>query len=69
MVVEKLINRLPKRSGFLKLILGAVLVGLLVSLGAVGVLRLFGFAVDPIIPLVFAGVGAAIYAARVKRGG
>lgn len=67
MVIKKIIDKLPIRSGFAKLILGAVLVALLISLGMVGVLKLFGFSVDPVIPSVFAGISAAIYAARVKK--
>lgn len=67
MVIKKLINKLPIRSGFLKLILGAVLVALLLSLGMVGVLGLFGFSIDPVIPSVLAGVGAAVYAAKMQK--
>jgi hypothetical protein len=68
MIVRKLINKLPIRSGFLKLILGAVLVALLISFAMVGVLRLFGMSVNPAIPSVFASIGAAIYAAGMQRG-
>ncbi len=67
MVIKKLIDKVPIDSSFAKLILGAVLVALLVSLSMVGVLKLFGFSVDPAIPSVFAGISAAIYAAGVKR--
>ncbi len=68
MVVEKLINKLPIRSAFVKLILGAILVALLISLGIVSVLRLLGMHINPAIPSVFASIGAAIYAAGMQRG-
>ncbi len=68
MIVKKIINKLPIRSGFAKLILGAVLVALLISFGIVGVFRLFGMPIDPAIPSVFAGVAAAIYAAGIQKG-
>jgi hypothetical protein len=68
MFVEKLINKLPRGLGLVRLISGVVLVGLVVSLGMVGVLKLFGFTVDPAVPSVLAGVAAAIYAAGMQRG-
>jgi hypothetical protein len=68
MFVEKLINNLPGGLGLVKLILGGVLVGLLVSLGMGGILRLFGFIVDPALSSVLAGVAAGVYAAGIQRG-
>lgn len=67
MVIRKVIEKVPIKSSFAKLILGAVLVALLVSLGTVGILKLFGFSVDPAIPSVFAGFSAAIYAAGTRK--
>jgi len=51
MVIEKSIDKLPIRSSFVKVILGAFLVALLISLGMVGVLMLFGFSINPTISL------------------
>jgi hypothetical protein len=67
MGIKKIIDKLPIRSSFAKLILGAILVALLVSLGMIGVLKLFGFSVNPSIPSVFAGISAALYAAGIKK--
>jgi hypothetical protein len=67
MVVKKVIDRCSIESSFTKLILGAVLAALLVSLGMNGILRLLGFSVNPAIPSVFASIGAAIYAAVVRK--
>ena len=67
MIVEKLIEKLPIRSSFVKLILGSTLIALIIALGMIGILRLFGFSINPVIPVVLAAVGAAIYAARIQK--
>lgn len=67
MVVKKIIDKCPIKSSFAKMILGAVLAALLVSLGMIGILRLFGFSVNPAIPSVFASIGVALYAAGVQK--
>jgi len=68
MIVEKLIEKLSIRSSFVKLILGSTLIALIIALGMIGILRLFGFWVSPVIPVALAVVGAAIYAARIQKG-
>ena len=67
MVIRKIIDKVPVKSSFAKLILGTILVALLVSLGAVGVLVLFGVTVEPVIPSSLAAFSAALYAVRAKR--
>jgi len=67
MIVEKLIEKLSIRSSFVKLILGSTLIALIIALGMIGILRLFGFSVNPVIPVALAAVGAAIYAARIQK--
>jgi hypothetical protein len=69
MIIERLIDKLPIRAGFAKLVLGAVFVALLVSFCMIGVLKLLGFSVGPAIPSVFAGISAAIYAAVTRKKG
>jgi membrane associated rhomboid family serine protease len=67
MLIKKIIDKVPVRSSFAKLILGAILAALLVSFGIIGILKLFGFLVNPAIPSVFASIGAALYAAAVRK--
>ncbi len=67
MIVEKVLGKLPIRSDFAKLMVGSILTALAISLGMVGILRLFGFSINPVIPAGFAAVGAAIYAARMRE--
>ena len=67
MIVDKLIEKLSIRSSFVKLILGSTLIALIIALGMIGILRLFGFSVNPVIPVALAAVGAATYAARIQK--
>ncbi len=67
MIVKKIIDKCPIESNFVKLVFGAVIAALLVSLGMISVLKLFGFSVNPVIPSVFASIGAALYAAGVRK--
>jgi membrane associated rhomboid family serine protease len=67
MLIKKIIDKVPVRSSFAKLILGAILAALLVSFGIIGILKLFGFLVNSAIPSVFASIGAALYAAAVRK--
>lgn len=67
MIIKKIIDKCSIKSSFAKLILGAVIAALLVSLGMVGILKLFGFSVNPVIPSAFASIGAALYAAAVQK--
>jgi len=67
MIIERLVEKLPIRSNFTKLIVGSILTALAISLGMVGILKLFGFSVNPGIPAALASIGAATYAARMKK--
>ena len=66
MLTEQLVKLLPIQSPILKLIIGSVIVALTISLGMVAVLRLLGFEVNPALPSALAGIGAAVFAARMK---
>lgn len=68
MIIERLVEKLPVRSKFAKVILGSLLTALTISLGMVGILGLFDFSINPIIPSTFAAIGAATYAAYAARG-
>lgn len=67
MIVEKLMEKLPIRSNFMKLIISSILVALLISLGTIGVLKLFGFSVNPVLPATLGVIGAAVYAASANK--
>ena len=67
MIIEGLMEKLPVKSNFTKLIVGSVLTALTISLGMVGILRLFDFSINPAIPSAFAAIGAATYAARMRK--
>ncbi|MHC4728641.1 MAG: hypothetical protein ACYS17_15585 [Planctomycetota bacterium] len=67
MIVEKLVEKLPVKSIYTKMIVGGVLTALMISIGALGILRLFNFSMNPVIVAVIATIGAAIYAARVRK--
>lgn len=66
MLAEKVINILPIKSEFLKLLIGSILTALMISLGMVFILDLIHFPVSSAIPSAFAAIGAAIYASRFK---
>jgi hypothetical protein len=67
MIVEKLVGKLPLKSAFTKVIVGGILTALLISFGALGILRLFNFSMNPAIVAAIAPIGAALYAARVRK--
>jgi len=67
MIVEKLMDKLPVRSPLIKMIVGGILTALLISIGAFGILRLIGFSVNPVIVAIIAVIGAAVYAASIRR--
>ncbi|MHC4489627.1 MAG: hypothetical protein ACYS9C_06785 [Planctomycetota bacterium] len=66
MIVDKFLKKLATRSNLMKLISGSILIALVIALGMVGILKLFDFSIDPVVPAVLGAVGGAIYAA-VKR--
>jgi hypothetical protein len=63
MIVDKLVGKLPIKSNFTKLIAGSILTALVIALGMVGILKLLGFSINPVIPAVLGVIGAATYAA------
>ena len=67
MLAEKVINILPIKSEFLKLLIGSILTALMISLGMVYVLELIHFPVSPALPSACAAIGAAIYASNFNR--
>jgi hypothetical protein len=67
MIVDKLIEKLPIRSNFTKLIAGSILTALLIALGMVGILKLLDFSINPAIPAVLGVVGGATYAAVTRK--
>ena len=62
MLSEKVINILPIKSGFLKLLTGSTLTALMISLGMVFIIDLIYFSISSAISSAFAAIGAAIYA-------
>jgi zinc transporter ZupT len=67
MIVDKLVEKLHIRSNFMKLIAGSVLTALVIALGMVGILKLFSFSINPVIPAVLGVVGGAIYATVTRK--
>ena len=67
MIVERLVEALPVKSELIKLIVGAAMTGILISLGVVFVLSLTSFAIKPALPSIFAGIGAAIFTVKFKK--
>ncbi|HIE26884.1 TPA: hypothetical protein EYP66_06330 [Candidatus Poribacteria bacterium] len=67
MIIERLVEKLPIRSDFQKLVIGSILTALTISLGMVGILRLADFSINAVIPSTFAAIGAAVYAARMRK--
>ena len=67
MIIDKLIDKLPIKNNFIKLIVGAVITGLLISLLAFAVLKLIGYSVHAAIPSISGVIGAVIYAATRKK--
>ena len=67
MIVEKLFDKLPLKSAFTKMIVGGLFTAFMISIGALGILRLFNFSVNPAIIAAIAAIGATLYAARVRK--
>ena len=68
MLVEKIINILHIKSEFLQLLIGAVVIALIISLGMFYLLDLAHFSITPALPAATGAIGAAIFAARFRRG-
>jgi len=67
MIVDKLIEKLHIRLNFMKIIAGSILTALVIALGMVGILKMFSYSINPMIPAVFGVVGGAIYAAVTRK--
>jgi ribose/xylose/arabinose/galactoside ABC-type transport system permease subunit len=67
MFAEWLVKKSRLKSYWLRLILGSALTAFLISLGMVIVLRLLDFDVNSGIIGALAAIGAATYAARMRR--
>ena len=66
-MLAKIINSLPIKSEFLKLLIGSILTALMISLGMVFISDLIHFPIGSAIPSAIAAIGAAIYASRFNR--
>ena len=64
MIAEKVLEKMHVVSRPAKLILGSTITALIISLGMIGILRLIGFPMNPVIPAVMGVIGAATYAAK-----
>jgi hypothetical protein len=67
MIADRFMKRIGGPQGLAGLIIGSSLVAVVISLGMVGIASLFDFTLSPLIPSVFAGIGAAIFAARMSK--
>jgi hypothetical protein len=67
MIVDKFVEKLHIRSNLIRLIAGSILTSLVIALGMVGILKLFNFSINPVIPAVLGVVGGAIYAAATPK--
>lgn len=67
MIVEKLVEKLPLKSTFTRMIVGGLFTAFMISIGTLGILRLFNFSMNPAIVAAFAAMGAALYAAKVRK--
>ena len=67
MIIERLVEKIPVKSKFGKVILGSLLTALAISLGMVIILSMFGFSINPVIPSTVAVIGAAAYAVYATK--
>ena len=67
MIIERLVEKIPVKSKFTKVILGSLLTALTISLGMVSILSIFDFSINPVIPSTVAAMGAAAYAVYAVR--
>jgi hypothetical protein len=67
MIADRFLKLIPGEHLLTRLIVGSIFVALVISLGMVGIVSLFGFTLSPAIPSAFAAAGAAIFAARMAR--
>jgi hypothetical protein len=67
MIITRLVRQLPIHSAWGKLIAGSVIAALSISLGTVAVASLMSITLPSAIPAALAAVGAATYAAAMRR--
>ena len=67
MIADHIMKLIPGRQGLTKLMISSSIIALIISLGMVGIVGLFEFQLNPVIPSVFAAIGAAIFAARMAK--
>lgn len=60
MLAKKVINILPMKSEFFKLLIDSILTAVMISLGMLFVLDPINFSISSAIPSAFAAIGAAI---------
>ena len=65
--INRVVDFLPIRSNFIKLIIGSIITALLISLCMGLILKLLNFHVSFVIPSALSVIGAAIYAAKYKK--
>ena len=66
-MIKRLIEGIPTRSDFAKLMVGSVVTALAISLGMISILRAFDFSVGSAIPAPLGAIGAAVFAARLRK--
>ncbi len=67
MILEGLLTKLHLKSYLAKLIVGAALAALSISLASVVILDILGFPENSSIPAALGAIAAAIYAVRLRR--
>lgn len=64
MFIDKIINILPVKSGYIKLLLGAVFIALIISMGIIVISNLFDFSIGSALPAASGAIGAAVFSTK-----
>jgi hypothetical protein len=67
MLMDRILDIIPTKSSFIKLLIGSIFTALFISLAMVYILKMFHFIIDPVIPSTFAAIGSAIFAAHYNK--
>lgn len=67
MIIELIYQKKNIGTRFVRALPVAVLTALAISFGMIGILSLFHFSINPAIPATIGVVGAAAYAAKIRR--
>ena len=67
MIVEHLVEQIRGKSDFVKLMVGSAITALAISLGMTWISRAFDFTVGSVIPAALGAIGAAVFAARMRK--